>query len=194
MYSDRLSHWRRMSKEFKCPYFLSHCSVLSAIGVLLFGSGGIVCAQIADNAGHISASSATFDVTVSGRYAYLANYDDGVRIYDVSDPANPTNVAHINSGGFAHDVAISGSYAFVANTTEGLQIYDISSPASPITLGPIKNWASPADFFRVSGSGGYVYLASGQDGLRIYNVSGPKVGLIKAVRPFLFNLTPGTNY
>ena len=37
-------------------------------------------------------------------------------------------------------------------------------------------------------------LANGSDGLRIYSVAGPRVGLIKAVKPLLYNLSPGTNY
>jgi len=42
---------------------------------------------------------------------YLANGYDGLRIYDVSDPTNPTNVGHINNGGYAEIVAVSGNYA-----------------------------------------------------------------------------------
>ena len=34
-------------------------------------------------------------IRVSGRYAYVANGDDGVRIYDVGDLSNPQPIGHI---------------------------------------------------------------------------------------------------
>jgi len=34
-------------------------------------------------------------VAVSGNYAFLANYSDGLRIYGISNPTNPISVGHI---------------------------------------------------------------------------------------------------
>jgi len=41
-----------------------------------------------NNAGYASA------VALSGNYVFLANAMDGVRVYGVSNPANPINIAH----------------------------------------------------------------------------------------------------
>jgi hypothetical protein len=34
-------------------------------------------------------------VYISGRYAYLANGFDGLRVFDIADPENATNIGHI---------------------------------------------------------------------------------------------------
>src|ERR1039458_4906576 len=43
-------------------------------------------------------------VAVAGNYAYLANASDGLRTYDVSNPAHPVRVAQTNDGGVAFRV------------------------------------------------------------------------------------------
>src|SRR6266478_3648148 len=102
-------------------------------------------------------------VVVSNNYAYLANGYDGLRIYDVSDPTNPTNVGHINNGGYAEIVAVSGNYAYLANRDDGLRVYDVSDPSNPLNVGHtnvtgtgLRPWA-----FGVTVSGNYAALANG---------------------------------
>lgn len=70
-------------------------------------------------------------VAVLGNTVYLANGADGLRIYDVSNPANPVNVYHTNNGQFAYGVTIAGNYAYVAQGTS-LGVYDVTDPSNPI--------------------------------------------------------------
>lgn len=57
-----------------------------------------------------------------------------VRIYDLSNPASPTQIGGISGwgGGYdgAYDVAVNGNLLAIAHAT-GLRIYDISNPTAP---------------------------------------------------------------
>jgi len=103
-------------------------------------------------------------------YAFLANYNDGLRIYDVSDPANPKRIAHVNDGGTALFPAVSGKYLFLANDFDGLRIYDISNPANPTNIARIKDTGYP---WGVAISGKYAYVADNFYGLSIFDISDP---------------------
>lgn len=78
-------------------------------------------------------------LTVSGNYAYIAEGGYGVRILDISNPSQPTEVSTIvldNPMAWTpRDVAIAGHYAYVAESSQGLRILDISDPANPVDLG-----------------------------------------------------------
>jgi len=72
-------------------------------------------------------------VAISGKYAYVACWDIGLRVIDVSDPAHPVGVGFYDTGDDALGVAISGSTAYVADGFDGLYILDCS-PALPVML------------------------------------------------------------
>jgi DNA-binding beta-propeller fold protein YncE len=57
------------------------------------------------------------DVAVAGDYAYVADLGAGLRVVDVSDPANPTEVRYYDTPGYANDVAVApaGDYVYVAD-------------------------------------------------------------------------------
>jgi hypothetical protein len=107
----------------------------------------------------------------------VANGGDGLRIYDVANPASPINVGYVpdyNEGfGDAIRVAVSGHYAYLANTQDGLRIYDVSNPAIPINVGYINNGGYTIG---VAAAGKYAYVVNVIDypsGLRIYDMSNP---------------------
>ena len=85
-------------------------------------------------------------------YALVASdYDNGVQIIDISDPASPTATAAVTDeqGGFtelngAHDVTTvvigEKTYALVASDYDnGVQIIDISDPASPTATAAVTD-------------------------------------------------------
>jgi hypothetical protein len=66
-------------------------------------------------------------VTVSGNYTYLANASDGLRTYDVSNPAHPVRVAQTNNGAAAlrsvtSVTALRQTRSFAAGSTTGLPL------------------------------------------------------------------------
>jgi hypothetical protein len=125
------------------------------------------------NVGHANDGNVAYHVVVSGNYAYLAY--DGLRIYDISDPANPTAVCFTNNGGSANEVVVAGNYVYLANSTDGLRIYDLANPTNAINVGHANDHANNAPFYfgadAVAVAGNYAYVANTGDGLRIYDVS-----------------------
>ena len=74
-------------------------------------------------------------VAVSGHYAYVADYTNGLQVIDVRNPATCVRVGGYNTSGFARDVAVSGHYAYVADETAGLQVIDVSNPTNCVRVG-----------------------------------------------------------
>jgi len=107
-----------------------------------------------------------------GGYAFVADREGGLRIANVSDPANPKPVSNYFEAGSVHvlDVFVSDSYAYVAMGGLGLRIVDISDPANPQEVG-FSDTEGVAEAVQVSGS--YAYLADGEDNLRIFDISDP---------------------
>jgi len=110
----------------------------------------------------------TNKVYVSGKYAYLADGFSGIRIADISDPANPTTTATLATSG-AFGLYTSGRYLYIADFNSGLRIVDISNPADPINLDNL----STTDAGSVYVSGKYAYVGDNASGLRIIDVSDP---------------------
>jgi hypothetical protein len=96
------------------------------------------------------------DIAVYGSYAYVACYDSGLHIVDVSDPAHPAEIGSYDAPGLAEGVAVSSSYAYVADNWEGLRIINISDPTRPSEVGFYDTPGGAAD---VAVSGSYAYVA-----------------------------------
>ena len=111
-----------------------------------------------------------YGVAVSGAYAYVADWEGGLRIVDVSDPTHPAEVGSCDTPGYAGGVAVAGGYAYVADGWE-LRIVDVSEPAAPHEVG--FYYGTPADAWGVAVSGAYAYVADDWADLRIIDVSDP---------------------
>jgi Uncharacterized conserved protein len=103
--------------------------------------------------GSVTGLAGAISVTVAGRYAYVAGYNDGaLAIIDVSDPQNPEEVGVICDSGSgcsndtatglngATSVTVAGRYAYVVGQSDhALAIIDISDPANPEEVGVISD-------------------------------------------------------
>ena len=96
---------------------------------------------ITDPTNPISNDSITFtspvmSICVDNDYAYLASYNDGLTIVDITDPNNlAVFTPYTPASGHGYDVAISGDYAYLARNDVdlsyyGIHILDIADPAS----------------------------------------------------------------
>jgi len=122
------------------------------------------------------------EVYVAGNYAYVTDSRDygsgGLRVIDVSDPANPYKVGFYSHPGPGHaqGVYVLDGYAYVAyrrssNTTgAGLRIVDISDPSNPYEKG---FWGFAFSAWGVHVVGSYAYVACGHAGFYVVNVSDP---------------------
>jgi choice-of-anchor B domain-containing protein len=100
---------------------------------------------------------------VSGIYAhsswltddshYLYTFDEfniyDVAVYDVSNPASPTQVKTFQYSGDAtqnsrtHNGQIRGNYMLLAYYEAGFRVFDISNPLNPVEVGKYETWRDP---------------------------------------------------
>ncbi|MFN6299691.1 MAG: cadherin domain-containing protein [Microcystis sp.] len=116
-----------------------------------------------------------FGVEVVGNYAYLADYDSGLQIIDISNPSNPIFKGNYDTDG-AWDVEVVGNYAYIADGSSGLQIINISNPTNPTFIGNYDNFSAVVD---VQVVGNYAYLANGNSLLQIIDISNPTNPILK---------------
>jgi LVIVD repeat len=77
-------------------------------------------------------------VTVAGNYAFLANYTDGLRAYDISTPSHPVNVGFTDAnGGESYSAVVAGNFAYLANGSDGVRVYSFgtASVAPKLSIG-----------------------------------------------------------
>jgi len=65
------------------------------------------------------------DIELLGNYAIMACSWDGVRVLDISDPANMTLVDWAGTSGLAKQVELAGNYVYVADYSGGMRIFEI---------------------------------------------------------------------
>lgn len=125
-----------------------------------------------------SGSMARFGIpiVISGDYAFIAEYHL-LRILDISDPANISEVGVCDTVKANAGIAISGNYVFGADYTGGFWVVDVSLPTSPTEVVTIPiSWdpcgvAVKGDYAYVAG---YQYVASERYArLSVYNISDP---------------------
>ena len=119
---------------------------------------------------YLSSGTAT-DVVVSDRIAYLADWEQGVALVDVSDPTAPEELAVVPTTGEADDADVYGSLMAIADRTRGLVLVDVSDPENPTEVGvtSIRGYANA-----LASGEDLVYFADGNNGLGIYDVSDPE--------------------
>jgi hypothetical protein len=122
--------------------------------------------------GVFDTSGDAWDVAVAGDRAFVADGLAGLRILDVSDPANIVHLGSYDTPGFARQVKLSGALAYVADSEAGLQILDVSNPANIVLLSSYSI-NSKAAAYGVELVAERAYLAYGAFGLKILDVSNP---------------------
>ena len=120
--------------------------------------------------GNYNTSGLAIGVQVVGNYAYVADYDSGLQIIDISNPTTPTLKGNYDTSGYAWGVQVVGNYAYVADGYSGLQIIDISNPTTPTLKG---NYDTSGYALGVQVVGNYAYVADFESGLQIIEISNP---------------------
>jgi hypothetical protein len=111
-----------------------------------------------------------WDVAVSGYHAFVADFNSGLWVIDISDPTTPTSMGSYNTLGQARDVVISGDHAFVADGGYGLQVIDVSDPTTPTVVG---SYLIGDNALGITVSGDHAFLASDNGGLKVMDISDP---------------------
>jgi hypothetical protein len=80
-------------------------------------------------------------IALNGKYAYIADINNGFSIYDVSNPSNPKELSRVAKPQGMTDVAVSGNFAYVSvlehekRENRGMLVYDVSNPSQPAQVG-----------------------------------------------------------
>lgn len=116
-----------------------------------------------------------FDIEISGNHVCVANYTEGLRVIDVSDPWSPVLTGTADTPGYAYGVALYGGYAFVADYYQGLQVIDINAPSFPVVVGGVD---TPDRAWGVAAAGNHAYVADYTSGLQVIDISDPSAPAI----------------
>lgn len=106
------------------------------------------------------------DVAISGDVLILADGKFGLKLFDVSDPANPRRIGTHSSYFFQSAIVTNNDIAYVAGGIGGAEVVDISNPRLPKLI-----WRRELSEVRgVHAEDDYLYLSDGNDGFRIYSL------------------------
>lgn len=79
--------------------------------------------------------SSVSDIAIDSHYAYLALGDSGVKVIDISNPAQPIEVGYFDSPGFANSVTIVDGLVYLADFDQGIWIFKTLPEIIPTTNG-----------------------------------------------------------
>jgi len=112
------------------------------------------------------------DIAVAEGYACVADGGSGLRVVDISSPANPTEVGFYDTPGWAEGVAVAEEYSYVADGDAGLRVVDVSNPVNPMEVGFYDTLGQASG---VTVAGNYIYVADGDNGLVILRYEEPGI-------------------
>ncbi len=95
---------------------------------------------------------------VAGDHGYVAD-GLGLRVLDVSDPADPQIVGELDIPYQASSLAVAGSYAYVGNLRYELYVVDVSDPAQPSIVATVELLHGVEGGIAAAGS--FVYVECG---------------------------------
>jgi len=117
---------------------------------------------------NIDTPDQSFGVVVSGSYAYVADFEGGLHIIDITIPSSPSIVGSLNSVRPVN--LVINKYAYVTDIT-GIKVVDISDPTSPFIIGSLIS-PSGAGAYDLVISGNYAYVTS-RETLLVVDISDP---------------------
>ena len=173
------------------PFRLEDIEISGDLGFLAAAYCGLWIVDLTDLA---SGPLATFDtdgwseaVHIDGQYAYLADFNGGVAVFDISVPTAPQWVATVGfddpAMGAVLDVEVVGGVAYVASE-EGLRVLDVSNPAVPVEIGRIDTNLGlgevPQDIHLV---GNLAVLTTWVTGMMVVDISQPGTPMIMGTTP-----------
>jgi len=137
-------------------------------------------------------------MTVEGNYLYLCFDAGGIRIIDISDKQNPTEIGRFlndasqeNTPKAYNNIFINDSYAYVAVDYCGLEVWDVSNPEDAKMVGWWNPWnCDTLDNLWFNSPGhsnqmgfdiqnNLLFLATGKSELSIIDISVPENPVLK---------------
>jgi hypothetical protein len=160
------------------PFGPSHAVAIDPLRHIAYlgSSGGIYILNVEDPAEPLQLSefptpgSDVLDLGYSNDFLYVADWDEGLRIYSVADPGHPFEIGSHQEAYHARGLELYDSYLLLA-AGESLEILSVEDPSNPVEVGDY--YADDATY-GVALKGQYAYLAAGYGGLKVISVSDPR--------------------
>jgi hypothetical protein len=76
-------------------------------------------------------ATAAVDVVVDGAYAYVADFEEGLRVFDVSTPQSPQYRGGEIALGKPDSIAKVGNHVYLGSGPLGVQVIDVNDPSAP---------------------------------------------------------------
>ncbi len=113
-----------------------------------------------------------YHVQVEGGFAYVLEFGEGVRFFDVSDPMDAVEVGFFEAMERPMWHTVEAGTLYVVSIL-GIEIVDVSDPSSPVLLGVYEDFR--LGLRRAQLLDGVLYVTDFEHGLSIYDVSEPGV-------------------
>src|SRR3569833_2109260 len=107
------------------------------------------------------------DALVRDGLAYLAYFDQGLKILDVGTPAQPRVLAELATPGNARGLALAGDTLYVADWLAGEHRIDVSAPAHPVAR---RSYDTPGAAWGVRARGDDVYVLDWWGGFEVLHM------------------------
>jgi hypothetical protein len=108
-----------------------------------------------------------YSVLVSDTLAYVADGIKGLRVLNVADLGDITEIGFYDTNGVTQGLALKGTTIYLAEGSQGIKIFNVSDPTDPQPLSSLA-LSGPAASFLLSDS---LFVACGEAGIRILDVS-----------------------
>ncbi len=105
-------------------------------------------------------------------YVYVACFDSGLSIVDVSNPNSPYEIGHLTARTRTYKIKVVGDYAYLGEAFGGIfRVINVSNPGAPYEVGYCHPNCSKVDGVEVFG--GYAFLACNDGGFKVIDVLDP---------------------
>jgi hypothetical protein len=118
---------------------------------------------------------------ILGGIAYVASFEDGLQIFDITNPDSPILISSLVTPGSAWDVWVQDGFAYIADFHSGMTVIDVSLPTEPGYVGT-TTWTEQyqtAEIIR--GEGNTVYIAAGSRGFITIDISDPLQPVVASI-------------
>jgi hypothetical protein len=140
----------------------------------------------------IQSNSTAYGLHLEQDLAFVAAYEHGLQIFDISEPDSPALIGSLETPGYAWDVWVNGRFAYIADFDEGLTIVDVSSPSAPRYVTTVTWTRRYQSAEIVRGEGTIAYVGAADHGLIIIDISDPLHPVVAAkYRPLRIGAAEG---
>jgi hypothetical protein len=122
--------------------------------------------------------SAGLDICCFGDSAFIADWKNGLLIYDISNSTNPQLVGKYNTTETFRTIFVEKDVVYASCRLDGFKIISVSDPANPVLIGEYLNVSNNIGAIGVYKQDDYAFVCDYDEGLKVLDVSNPEKPLL----------------